>query len=329
MQLRGVYSKPVTELRNLWENLAERIGLDIEEEAARLGIVKDTFYTSLTRGFSKRHEHDLKRLCERLNVPYERNIWLQSSAKKERTHQEQMFWVGSPTLSTQDFYDQLREHYSSAVRYRCLRVGGVYSKNRTRFQFDIDGLAFEPIEPSIRVPYLNLFWTRLVARNLSGYSVHVVRTIDRLVELWASLELLRSKNRQDSNAVYLAPVLPQDRVERTVMGVRVIDGTRILLSIPAPVHGSSRYSSWIDSPRLAEFGTQYIEHLKLEGCEDLTRETPVGLTRIMEDAFSTLLVSTSPRAGNYGILNSFARATEIKDRMLGWVDKKLWFPVIG
>jgi hypothetical protein len=54
--------------------------------------------------------------------------------------------------------------------------------------------------------YLKVFWKEVRERRLSGTSVHVVRTLDRLVELWACLEVLRRDKLQKWNPVYMAPL---------------------------------------------------------------------------------------------------------------------------
>jgi|GEM_PF-4061525 len=326
------------ERRELWMAVAARNGFrpGSRQEAAYfrryLKISPKTFNSNLSRGFAHRHAPQIRSLCADNKIPFDPDVWLTKLSRRGGDSvRNQIGWAGRPIANTEDFYDQLRRLYGSAARYRCLRVGGAFSTNRTRFdKFDDDGLAVRPASPSIRVPYLEVFWRRLQHGSLSGQSVHVIRTLDRLVELWAALELLRKHDLQDANLVYLTSVLPDVRRDLPTMGVRILDDTKTLFSLPALPHGHSHYSSWIESERLALFAAEYIERAKLSsGCDDLSRTNPVGLRAKIETAFTVLSPSVDRASGNYGILDTMRKLEAMKDRMVGWAEEGVWFPVIA
>ena len=327
------------ERRELWTAVAARHGLapGSDEEAAYLArylnISQATFDSNLSRGFSRRHAPQLRSLCADNNIPFDPEVWLTKLSRSGHSvARNQIGWVSHPIANTDDFYYQLQRLYASAKRYRCLRVGGVFSTNRTRFdKFDEHGLAVRPTFPSIRMPYLEVFWKRVRQRELAGVSVHIVKTIDRLAELWACLDLLRKQDLQDANLVYLAPVrVPDPLRDLPTMGVRIVDDTKTLFSLPALPHGHSQYSSWIESERLSTFAAEYIDRAKLtHGCDDLTRATSVGLAKKMEQAFSILRDAAEPGSGNYGIIDDFEKLEMMKERMVGWAEDAVWYPVIA
>jgi hypothetical protein len=104
-----------------------------------------------------------------------------------------------------------------------------------------------------------------------------------------------------------------------------VDRNKTLLSLPAPLHGQSHYSSWIESDRLAAFASEYVTRVQAIS-DDLTKHTPAEIETIMEKAFASL---EATKAGNYGLLDSFEKLVVIKDRMLDWAEGRDWLPVIG
>jgi hypothetical protein len=328
----------MTEARNLWNQIATKHhllpGSDQEREYLARYLEKmdpATFNSNLSRGFSRKHGPDLARLCADNGIDFEPGTWFEEKRRAAKsTAFEPIAWEGRPIVGTDDFYRQLQELYGSVRRYRCLRVGGIFSRNRTSFEkFDKQHLAEEPAGANIRMPYLQLFWGRLRTRELVGLSVHVVRTIDRLIELWACVELLRKHDLHHSNPIYLAPIASRDsRQDHPAMGVRILDDKKTLLSLPALQHGSSVYSSWIDAERLARFAGEYLERVKSTS-EELTRIPVVGIRPLMEDAFFKLFISGQKSSSNYGIIDSFQKAETMKDRMIHWADRGTWLPVIG
>jgi hypothetical protein len=318
----------------LWNAIAAKNGLapcSPEEKAfirENFPLDPNTFDSNLSRGFARRHLAALRDLCTRNAVPFNPDDWC-TPARRDWAAQasDQIAWAGRPIAGVEDFYEQLRGLYRSATDYQVLRVGGLYSRNRTSFKFDDeDGLAEKPLGPSIRMPYLKEFWKGVKSHRLSGTSVHVIRTVDRLVELWACLEILRKQRLHDRNFVFMAPFpSPGTPHEMPAVGMRVIDRNKCLLSLPAPLHSHSIYSSWVESERLAAFASEYIVRVR-DISEELTTETPAGLERIMAEAFKSL---KSTASGNYGILENFDQVRKIKGRMLKWAEGRNWLPVIG
>jgi hypothetical protein len=322
----------LTKRRDLWNAIASKSGLQpgSPEEttfiACTFSLSPNTFDSNLSRGFARRHIAAIRELCARNDLPFNADDWCAPGRDWTSQSAEQIGWVGRPLFGVEDFYERLETLYRSATDYRVLRVGGTYSRNRTRFEFGDDGLAVKPEGPSIRIPYLKAFWKGLRERRLYGTSVHVIRTVDRLVELWACLEMLRKLRLNERNFVYMAPIpAPGSPPEMPAVGMRVIDRSKTLLSLPAPVHGHSHYSSWIESERLAGFASEYIDRVRDIG-DDLTKESPKALEAIVENAFMAL---KSTGSGNYGILADFDQVREIKARMLKWAEGRNWLPVIG
>jgi hypothetical protein len=327
----------VSKRRDLWHTIAVRngIGPGSDEEKAFVrrvfSIEPGTFDANLSRGFARRHLPAIRDVCKAHKLPFDPADWCppRPGAGESR---EPIGWAGRPIATADDFYERLCSLYDSATTYRVLRVGGTFSRNRTTFRFE-NNLAIQPTGASPRIEYLRRFWTGVRDGSLSGTSVHVVRTVDRLVELWACVEMLQDprhgKDLHHANLVYMAPIPPSDAgPEIPTVGMRVIDHDKTLLSLPAPLHGESRYSSWIESDRLAGFAWDYITRVR-DISSALSTETRVGLKEIMRRAFGRLDAS---KPGNYGILDHFSKVEEIKDRMLKWADTDtppLWLPVIG
>lgn len=324
----------MTKRRDLWHAIAVRNGLapGSAEEGAFIkrcfSIEPGTFDSNLSRGFARRHIPAIRDVCKAHKLPFNPDDWCPSRQRDwGGDAREPIAWAGKPIAGVGEFYDQLALLYDSATEYRVLRVGGIYSRNRTSFKFEEDDpLAAEPEAPSIRMKYLRLFWKRMRDGDLSGTSVHVVKTLDRLAELWACLEILRRDKLHERNLVYMAPIPSPGTLEMPAVGMRIVDSNKTLLSLPAPVHGQSHYSSWIESDRLATFASAYINRVRGISGEDLTNKTPVGLEAIMRSAFDSLYAT---RSGNYGILESFEKVKKIKDRMVEWEKGPNWKPVIG
>ena len=178
--------------------------------------------------------------------------------------------------------------------------------------------------------YLTPVWERVAEGDLCGASVHVFKSIDRLVELWATVELLRHHDKLEKNSVYLMEFddLGRPRVEPT-MGVRTADGDKVLLSLmPTPGEDVPPYSDWMQSPRLSEFGEQAVARIRMPPARNLSILMPGPLEEVMQQAFEALLKSGIDCSRNYGPLDSFDNVRIIKDRMLDWPND-LWLPPLG
>ena len=326
------------ERRRLWNVILEAHGIDKGSEEEDLLIRKyfkahkpQSFRTDLTRGFASIHQDALQAICRDHGTAFISKIWLRIGQSRRNTLPPIEF-VGEPLRAPEDFYRRLSALYASAGTYDCVRVGGIYSRNRTLFEYDRQGLALRPLGDSVRMAYLRIFWDRLRNKSLRGTSVHVVKTIDRLVELWASLELLRKKKLLSENSVWLAPVVRADPAkDLPAIGVRIVDNDKTLLSLPARPEDHSRYSSWISTEVLADFARDYTARAK-EVSRPLSNETPPSLRRVIEAAHAQLLpanVAEDPPSGNYGVLDTFRRVENVKDRMIDWAQNDLWLPVIA
>jgi hypothetical protein len=53
------------------------------------------------------------------------------------------------------------------------------------------------------------------------------------------------------------------------------------------------------------------------------------LRKKIENAFTVLAVEAEPGSGNYGILDSMTKLEKMKERMVGWAEAELWYPVIA
>lgn len=325
--------------RPVWGLIAARYEFDRDADK-RDRFVRDrfrmtwaTFDSTLSRGFSQRHEPVLRLLCADVPTPYEPEVWLSDDARS-KAHVptvDDIHWASAPITTQEQFYKELEQLYGTAASYSCLRVGGVFSQNRTAFDYDDDELATAPAPSpqSIRLPYLRLFWSRVAGGDLSGRSAHLVRNIDRLVELWAALDMIRAHVRSASNRIYLVPVGADDYSKaHPVMGVRVVDHDRCLFSVPAAINGKSAYSSWIHSHQMAAFAQQVIDRAT-GGSDDLTAMPPLGLRQTFEDAFDKIRSGKANPITNYGRLDTFAKVLEVKNRMLEWASQGVWLPVIA
>lgn len=209
------------------------------------GLATDTFRIDLSRGFSSELSPQLAKVCASAGIPYEPENWIRPSRRKGLGSPDLIRYFGSRITDSASLYASLEKLYRASARYECVRVGGLFSRNRDSLILQ-DGI-LQPNPDSKRLPYVKVFWERLRNKALVGSAVHVVRTVDRLVELWACAELLRELGQQESNRLYLAPVVaPPGPPDTPVMGVRVINDRWTLMSIPPLKPYESRYSSWID-----------------------------------------------------------------------------------
>jgi hypothetical protein len=324
----------MNEPRQSWwqilESLGIRPGTREEEEFIHKHFPKAnvrTFRCDLSRGFTPSYAPALERLCHSTEHEYVEATWIRPR-KEVRGQHPDIRYVGNRIARSQEFYDQLAIHYRLAHQYECIRVGGPFSRNRTSFsEFDSQGLALNPDPNNPRMPYLRTFWHRLRQGSLTGNSVHFVRTIDRLVELWACAEVLRSFGLHEENRVYMAPIVPPAPHDDPVMGVRIVDQRLVLLSMPGHKHGESQYSSWIESRRLAEFTAKYVERARLYS-SDITSLQPAVIEDVMGSAFRNLRdVETHSR--NYGSIDSIGKAKKVKSRMVELAREGIWYPVLA
>jgi hypothetical protein len=287
-----------------------------------------TFRCDLSRGFTADHARRFEEISRLAEYPFDEAVWIRPKKGAPST-QAEIKYVGSRIANSEAFYDQLAARYRLAERYDSVRVGGLFSRNRTSFsEFDEVGLALRPNPASVRMPYLRVFWERLKKSALKGHSVHVVRTTDRLVDLWACAEILRKLNLYGANPVYLAPIAgPVARGDYAVMGVRVIDGEFTLLSIPPRKIEDSRYSNWIQSRALAEFATKYVEWGRVCG-EEITSLPSDALEKVMTKAFDNLRRAET-HSSNYGSIDTIDKAKVVKNRMIELALNDEWYPVIA
>lgn len=330
------------ERRRLWNAVLNNKGVLRGSEAEDALIQKHfgslrpkSFRADLSRGFSIDHEKSVSEMCREYGLPYDPAVWLRDRKGRSRENGlPTIAFVGETIRRADDFYNRLHTLYGSARAYHCARVGGLYSGNRTRFEYEDNnsGLALLPLSDSIRLPYLLLFWDRVRTGELRGESVHVVKTLDRLVELWASVEYLRSIDRLSENSVSLAPVArPDPARDLPSMGVRIIGTDKTLFSLPPRSQDGSRYSSWIASDVLAGFAIDYIARVT-DVSRPLSNETPPGLRSVIQAAYAQLCPADpdkDPPSGNYGVLDTFEKLETIKNRMLDWSRLRQWLPVIA
>jgi hypothetical protein len=326
--------------RPIWHFIADRYGLAADHEKRdrfvfeRFKMTWATFDSTLSRGFSLRHEPILRTLCSEVGVAYEADVWLSLEARNNAPSPslDDIRWGSPPLRSPEQFYDELEQLYAGAALYGCLRVGGVFSSNRTAFDYDDEDLATAPKDPGagVRFPYLDVFWSRIRQREMTGFSVHVIRNLDRLSELWAALDLMAASGQADANHIYLVPVGADDYTKASpTMGVRVIDHDLSLFSVPAAINGRSAYSSWIRSPQLSAFAHEAIHRAKDGGAIDLTVAPKLAVRQIFEDAFQKLVDGKANPITNYGRLDSFEKVIRMKNLMVEWAEKGSWLPVVA
>jgi hypothetical protein len=326
-------SSIMKEPRRSWRKLIASLGIrpGSDEETQLIGenfpgLNVATFRCDLSRGFSAELSGPIEKLCDTVGFEFLRENWIRASTRKGPGGHESIRYVGRNIRDSASFYEELLVRYRGAERYDAVRVGGLFSRNRDSLIVDDGG--FRPSADSKRLPYVKLFWARMKQKALKGNAVHVVRTIDRLVELWACAEALRDEGLHEVNRVYLAPVTaPPAPQDYPVMGVRIIDGRWTLQSIPAPKLGESRYSSWIDSERLAEFAGRYVQWARLCSSE-ITSLPTHGIEDMMSRAFKALQKFEADSA-NYGPIRTFAEAKAVKNEMLELVRKGSWYPVVA
>jgi hypothetical protein len=232
----------------------------------------------------------------------------------------------------EDFCQSLSLVYRGAVTYAYLRVGGLSSGNRTPIGDDVDdrGLAKVPKRAGVRMAYLTPVWARVTSGDLCGTSVHVFKSVDRLVELWAAVELLRRRDRLEKNSVYLMQFDDTGRPQiDPAMGIRVINGHKVLLSLlPTEGEDTPPYSDWVQSRRLGEFAEQAIMRARMPPARKLSSLLAPQLEEVMEEAFEGLMKSGIDYSRNYGPLDNFGKVRIIKDRMADWPEE-LWLPPLG
>jgi hypothetical protein len=289
-----------------------------------------TFQSDLSRGFSPEHAVRLQQICDLAGYEFDISVWIRKSSASLGGLQRDGIRFGGPLIRTdQDFYDQLEERYRSANHYECIRVGGLFSRSKNSWESSPDNeIGMMPNKDSIRWPYVRVFWQRMTERSLKGVSVHVVRTVDRLAELWACAEILRLINRHEDNPVYMTPIVrtPASH-DYPVMGVRVIDKKSVLFSIPPQKLGESQYSSWIESLAMASFASKYV-HWAMMCSHRLTSMPSGALEDVMLSTFNELKQLES-QSFNYGKFADFRQVRLVKDAMVGSAMDKEWFPVVA
>lgn len=293
--------------------------------------MRSTFLPYLSKGFPRKHDAALAKL---FGANYDRDFWLEKSATRRRDSGEgnTVHWIGDPISDMEGFCRALAAVYDDASSYSYLRVGGLSSGNRTRVgdEVDDDGLALMPTRPGVRMIYLTPFWDRITAGALCGTSVHVVKSVDRLVELWAAVELLRKRDLLEKNSVHLVQFDDRGRPKiDPSMGVRTADGDKILLSLlPMEDEDTPPYSDWMCSTRLTQFGEQAIARAKMPPTRKLSSLMPWNLEKAMHEAFDALIKSGIDCSRNYGPLDKFEKVKTIKDRMATWPEE-VWLPPLG
>ncbi|HEX8534409.1 MAG TPA: hypothetical protein VF662_09590 [Allosphingosinicella sp.] len=289
-----------------------------------------TFKPYMSKGFPEKYDAALRALFGKRYDPVQ---WLKQPQAGLRSvdHNRVAEWPNDPIGDMGDFCRQLGTLLGEATDYACLRVGGLSSRTRANVKLDETELAVEPEQASTRLPYLGPLWDRVAAGSLTITAVHVVRSIERLLELWAAVEILREEDRLGKNLVYAVPLnvngLP--RIEPTV-SVRVINGRLTLLSLlRTEAEHTPPYSDWILSERLATFALAAITRVRQPGLvEELSALPAPALEEWVEAAVTILLQNKAKTWTNYGRLDTFDRVRIVKDRMLGW-PRDLWLPAVG
>lgn len=290
------------------------------------GVSIKTFRVDLSRGFSGDFADRIERVCSLAGQPFSRDDWIRPSLRKGFGNPDLIRYTGTRIVDSASLYASLDQLYSRAEAYECVRVGGLFSRNRDSL-IDVDGV-LQANPESKRLPYVKRFWERLKKGSLEGSAVHFIRTVDRLPDLWACAELLRDFGLHESNRLYLGPVsTPPGPADPPVMGVRIIDDRWTLLSIPPLKPDESRYSSWIDSGPLADFQGHYVRWARLASFE-IASQHPQGIEGLMRRTFSALK-SVEKRSAHFSPIGSFSQATAIKNRMIELAKEGSWYPVMA
>ncbi|MEI9852817.1 MAG: hypothetical protein WDN24_20310 [Sphingomonas sp.] len=296
--------------------------------AENLGRSPNGVTSDLSKGFASGQLALLRGLFEARGQEFNDHLWsLDVEAERDRL----MMPVEGVRLSDQLFLD---------VRtFLCIRAPSPHPRIPERKSPPVDerGLvsALAVAEHAPSFAYIGEIWGRVLKRRAEGKMIISVGRIAALVETWAATMLIRNKHLQNKVGIYLIPSSEHPLFSSNgrghyfpMMGARVINGRRCLLSTPVPSHYSSR-SPIIESSMMAALIEKHAEDL-ISISRNLTgQHLETQLEEDMRREFDALVKSGSDVNTQYGLIDEFEKVKVMALRLRDFADAGKWYPPLA
>lgn len=279
--------------------------------------------TDLTDGFSPEHLPALRSYFANFGISIDEIDWLKET---NRSVGRVVAIEGPKSGPSQLFSEGVRD-------FLCVRAPGRHPRPSAGSIAETgdDGLVdLAKVANSAPPPgFLAKAWGQLKSGKLTGASISAMGRLGAIPETWAAAELVRTYGRQHEVSVFLVPsrFLSHERqLVVPIIGVRVVDNCRCIVSTAMSNTKKLSYSSIIEDSQLAKTMWDYGDRLKEISEEISASHTKNEMETILKEEYDFLCQASNRRETQYGRLDHFDRVRDVKDQIVKLAKAKIWFP---
>lgn len=277
----------------------------------------------LTNGFSSQHLDGIRSFFAKYNIDISDSDWIKSNSRATG----RIIPIQSDTSSPfQILANPLSE-------FLCIRAPSHRPRlsNTQPFQTGPDGLVdIESLAKNGPPEYLKRSWSLITAGKLSGIAITSMARLGSIPEAWAAAELIRKYNQQNKISLFVISsktLFPNNELSYfPVIGARVVNRMRCILSTALDKTANLYYSSIIEDGNLAETLYEYAERLKHISEEITAFDLHDDFDEFFAQEYEYLRALTKKTKCQYGNLSSFESVIAVKDKIVELAAKKIWFP---
>jgi hypothetical protein len=296
--------------------------------AEKLGRKPKGVTSDLSNGFARLHLASLRGLFEAGGQDFDEELWsLDEAAERDRLTMP----IEGVRLSDQLFVD--------VRKFLCIRAPSIHPRipERQNPPVDDQGLvsALSISEHAPSFEYIGKIWRDVLKGRVEGTSIISIGRIAALVETWAATTLIRNKHLQNKIRIYLVSSSEHPLGASNgrghffpMMGARVVNGRRCLLSTPVPSRYSSR-SPIIESRMMAALIQDYADDLIAVSRDLSGSQLESQLEGDMRKEFEALMESGSEKFTQYGLIDSFDKVRLMAQRLHAFAEAGTWFPPLA
>jgi predicted outer membrane protein len=295
--------------------------------ADKLGRKWKGVNSDLSNGFSNDQLHKLRTIFDEHGREFDESGWSKDvDAERDRL----ILPVTGVRLSDQLFVD--------VRKFLCIRAPSLHPRipERESPPVDADGIVSN-LDVDVHAPsfkYIHEIWNNVKKRRVEGTVIISIGRISALVETWASTIIIRKLNLQDKIGIYLVsfdkhPLKGSNGRGHffPMMGARVINDRRCLLSMPVPARYSSR-SPIIESKMTADLIGNYADDL-IDMSRNLTSRLENQIEDEMRREFEALVASGAEFDTQYGRIDNFDKVRIMMNRLCDFAAEGNWYPPLA
>jgi hypothetical protein len=292
--------------------------------ATALGLQPSSVNSALTNGIRSRHLQKLEVFLASHQIPFDRDLW----SLKRAPAGGQVTTFANLDLALADLLG------GEVSNFLCIRSPS-QKPRRPGVEIDVDEgriVDFSTLpEDYAPAPYLANVWDRVQSDTLSGKVFWGLGRIGSIPEIWASLEIIK-KNQIQGVEMHLLDqkYFIDGESYYPIMGTRVVDNRRCLLSAPSDDPNDRSQRSIVNDGNLAGILDEYAEEL-VDLSDDLTGMLLGSAEGLLEREYDRLVKEEDDAACHYGELNDFSKVELAKDRIVAEFTPgaKRWLPPLA